>query len=483
MIPVPERAALLTDLYQLTMAYGYWHAGKHEQAAAFNLFFRSAPFDGGYAITAGLHDVVAWLEDFRFQREEIEYLRELKGNDGQPLFSADFLRYLSSLRFTGDLWAMPEGTLAFPHEPIVRVQAPLIQAQLLETALLTLLNFPTLIATKAARVCQAAQGDAVLEFGLRRAQGVNGGLTASRAAYLGGCTGTSNVLAGQRYGIPVKGTHAHSWVMSFATESEAFAAYARALPNNCIFLIDTYDSLAGIKRAVEMGKQLREQGHQMVGIRLDSGDLLSLSLEARRLLDAAGLENASIVASNDLDEHLIHRLKASGARIDVWGVGTKLVTAYDQPALGGVYKLAALGNQDGTWQPKLKLSNDPGKVSNPGLQQVARYTREGEFIGDQIFHEPWGNQGEKISSFYGAGVPLAGAASELLLQPVIEQGRVKGTMPDLEQVRARVQEQLALLPEKYKRLIGAASYPVGLEPQLARLKQDLVKQTKAEQVG
>ncbi len=482
MMTVPERSALLTDLYQLTMAYGYWKAGMHEQEASFNLFFRTPPFEGGYAIAAGLPDVMEWLEGFRFEREDLAYLQSLKGNNGQPLFSPGFLQYLGELTFTGDLLAVAEGTVVFPHEPILRVQAPLIQAQLIETGLLTLVNFPTLVATKASRVCKAAQGDAVLEFGLRRAQGVNGGLTASRSAYLGGCAATSNVIAGQRFGIPVKGTHAHSWVMSFSTEDEAFETYADAMPHNCTFLVDTYDTIDGVKKAIEMGLKLKEKGHEMVGIRLDSGDLLSLSIEARRLMDAAGLESAAIVASNDLDEHSIHRLKASGARINVWGVGTKLATAYDQPALGGVYKLSALKSEDKSWDYKLKLSNDQIKVSNPGLLQVLRYTREGEMIGDLIYHEPLGHTAEKISSFYGASVALEGAEAEVLLKPVIQQGHRIIRLPELEASKQLVADQLAILPEKYQRFIGAASYPVGLDPQLAQMKQDLIKKFQGQTV-
>jgi len=470
-----ERSALLTDLYQLTMAYGYWRAGRHEEEAVFHLFFRRAPFGGSYALAGGLAEVAAFLQSFAFEADDLTYLRSLRGNDGQPLFEAGFIDYLAQLRFSGTLHAMPEGTLVFGHEPMLRYQGPLLLGQLLETPLLTLINFPTLVATKASRVCQAAQGDSVLEFGLRRAQGVNGGLTASRAAYLGGCTGTSNVLAGQRYGIPVKGTHAHSWVMSYEEELAAFEAYAQAMPNNCIFLVDTYDTLQGVRHAIEVGKQLQAQGHRMVGIRLDSGDLRGLSIEARRLLDQAGLTEAAIVASNDLDEYEITRLKATGARIDIWGVGTRLATAKDDPALGGVYKLAALRDQDGAWDFRLKLSNDPIKVSNPGLLQVQRYEREGEWVGDLIYHEPWPMEEERFLSFHGASVSLEGATETALLQPIFEAGKLIYTVPSLATSRQLAQTQLAKLSERYRRLEEAASFPVGLEPRLAQRKQEMIR--------
>ncbi|MEO8270672.1 MAG: nicotinate phosphoribosyltransferase, partial [Aureliella sp.] len=365
--------SLLTDLYQLTMAYGYWKQGKAEQQAVFHLFFRSNPFQGGYAIAAGLGPVLDFVKSFRFFASDVEFLETLTGNDGQPLFEKAFLQYLAELHLALDIDAIPEGTLVFPHEPLLRVRGPILQCQLLETALLNIINFQSLIATKAARIVMSARGDAVLEFGLRRAQGIDGALAASRAAFIGGCAATSNVLAGKQFGIPVKGTHAHSWVMSFDTELEAFGAYAAAMPNNCVFLVDTYDTLDGVRHAITVGNWLRETGHEMVGIRLDSGDLAWLSIEARKLLDAAGLHDATIVASNDLDERLIASLKQQGATIGVWGVGTKLVTAYDQPALGGVYKLGAIEDVTGHWHPKIKLSEQWIKTSTPGIQQVRRY--------------------------------------------------------------------------------------------------------------
>ncbi|MDA1229657.1 MAG: nicotinate phosphoribosyltransferase, partial [Planctomycetota bacterium] len=341
--------SLLTDLYQLTMAYGYWQQGKAEQQAVFHLFFRSNPFKGGFVIAAGLEPALEFIRPFRFKPDDVAFLATITGNDNQPLFEPAFLEYLGQLELTLDIDAIPEGTVVFPHAPLLRVRGPILQCQLLETALLNIINFQSLIATKAARIVMAAQSDPVLEFGLRRAQGIDGALAASRAAYIGGCAATSNVLAGKRFGIPVKGTHAHSWVMSFDTELESFSAYAEAMPNNCVFLVDTYDTLEGIRNAITVGNRLRDSGHSMVGIRLDSGDLAWLSIEARKLLDAGGFQDAAIVASNDLDERLIASLKQQGATIGVWGVGTKLVTAYDQPALGGVYKLGAMMDAAGEW--------------------------------------------------------------------------------------------------------------------------------------
>src|SRR5690349_12637810 len=282
----PGARALLTDLYQITMAYGYWKTGKADQEAVFHLHFRKHPFHGGFTLACGLADSLQYLLRFKFEKSDLDYLAGLKGDDGKRLLAPDFLKYLGRLKLRLDVDAVPEGTVVFPQEPLVRVRGPLLQAQLVETALLNMLNFQTLIATKAARVCLAARGDPVIEFGLRRAQGFDGALSASRAAYVGGCAGTSNVMAGERFGIPVKGTHAHSWVMSFDSERAAFQAYAEAMPNNCIFLVDTYDTLQGVKQAVETGRWLRTQGHELTGIRLDSGDLAWLSIEARKILDA-----------------------------------------------------------------------------------------------------------------------------------------------------------------------------------------------------
>ncbi len=474
----------MTDLYQLTMAYGYWRTGKAEQEAVFHLLFRNLPFGGGFALAAGLEDCVRYLREFRFTRSDLAYLATLKGNDRRRLFAPGFLKYLGRLKLKLDVDAIPEGTAVFPQEPLLRVRGPILHAQLVETALLNLVNFPTLIATKAARVCLAAAGDAVVEFGLRRAQGVDGAMTASRAAYVGGCAGTSNVLAGKVYGMPVMGTHAHSWVMSFASEQEAFGAYADAMPNNGIFLVDTYDSLAGVRKAIEAGKRLRARGHKLGGIRLDSGDLAYLSIKARKLLDAAGFKDAVIVASNDLNEHLIASLKRQGATINVWGVGTMLVTAYDQPALGGVYKLSALRNDDGAWEHKIKISEQAAKATNPGVLQVRRFVKGGEFIGDAIYDEtrPLTKQVTIVSPKEATQRKhfAAEAKFEDLLAPVMRRGKVVGELPGLEKIRARAKEQLASLHPGIKRFENPHQYPAGLEQSLHELKTELILRAKGE---
>src|SRR4051812_31775348 len=369
-LPDPAGSALLTDLYELTMALGYWREGRMEQEAAFHLYFRTAPFRGGYTVACGLEPALEYLEALRFTEEDLAYLATLRGADGLPLFPREFLGFLGAMRLALDVDMVAEGTVVFPNEPLVRVRGPLLQAQLVETALLTHIGFPTLVATKAARMCLAADGGDVVEFGLRRAQGPDGGLSASRAAYIGGCSSTSNVLAGQRFGIPVTGTHAHSWVMVFDDELEAFTAYAEALPNNVVFVVDTYDTLDGVRHAIEVGRRLRERGHRLLGVRLDSGDLAYLSVEARRLLDAAGFTDTAILASNELDEHVITSLRQQGAAITVWGIGTRLATAFDQPALGAVYKLTAVRDAGGAWVPRVKVSEQAAKTTTPGVLQV-----------------------------------------------------------------------------------------------------------------
>jgi nicotinate phosphoribosyltransferase len=479
--------ALLTDLYQLTMAYGYWKLGRAEQRAVFHLSFRKNPFNGGYSVACGLHDAIDLLSSLRFHGDDLEYLASLRGNDDRRLFDPAFLDYLRELRFTCDVDAVPEGTAVFPHEPLVRVTGPILQAQIVETPLLNLLNFQTLIATKASRVCQAARGEPVLEFGLRRAQGVDGGLAASRAAYVGGVAATSNVLAGRLFGIPVRGTHAHSWVMSFDDEPEAFEAYAEAMPNNSVFLVDTYETLQGVRHAVEAGRKLRAAGHEMAGIRLDSGDLAYLSIEARKILDEGGFPGAKILASNDLDEHIITSLREQGAKIDTWGVGTKLVTAYDQPALGGVYKLSAIQDARGTWQYKVKLSEQTAKVSNPGVLQVRRFRAGGEFVADAIYNEPAG-----IPEPATIVDPLdltrrktidRGTSFEDLLVPVFRGGKLVYGAPTLEDVRKRTAAQLAGFHAGVKRFLHPHQYPVGLEKGLFDLKTELVLKARSDRTA
>ncbi len=482
MSDIEATTGLFTDLYQLTMAQGYWQQGRAEDQAVFHLGFRKPPFRGGYAIACGLAQVVELIEKFGYSGAQLEYLASLTGNDGRPLFAPGFLRWLEGLRASVDLDAMPEGTACFAHEPLLRVRGPLAQAQLLETALLTIVNFQTLIATKAARICGAAQGEPVLEFGLRRAQGLDGGLTASRAAYVGGCVGTSNVAAGARFGIPIRGTHAHAWVMAFASEAEAFAAYAAAMPNNCVFLVDTYDTLRGVDRAIAQGLALREAGHELAGIRLDSGDLAELSKAARAKLDAAGFESAAIVASNDLDEYRITALKQAGAKISVWGVGTRLATAYDQPALGGVYKLAALRSDDSQpWRRMVKLSDTPIKTSIPGILQVRRYRRAGAPILDVVYDEELGPPepgaiASDIDPLSDATVPVPDADAEVadLLVPILRAGARVAAPEPTPALRERALAERAALPAAVTRLTDADRYDVALEPRVAELKRSLI---------
>jgi nicotinate phosphoribosyltransferase len=474
--------ALLTDLYQLTMAYGHWKLHRTEDEAVFNLFFRTNPFNGGYVIACGLEYVIDLLEDLKFHEDDLAYLAGLKGNDGNALFEPAFLDYLKTLEFNLDIDALEEGTVVFPQEPLVRVKGPIIQCQLIETSLLNIINFQSLIATKAARVCQAAMGDPVLEFGLRRAQGIDGALMAGRAAYIGGCAATSDVLAGKLFGIPVKGTHSHSWVMSFDTEQEAFDAYARAMPNNCVFLVDTYDTLEGVRKAIETAKQLRRHGHEMVGIRLDSGDLAYLSIEARKLLDAAGFEKAVIVASNELDEHVIENLKQQGATIAVWGVGTKLVTGYDRPALDGIYKLAAIRRPGQEWEYKIKLSEQFSKTNIPGLLNVRRFRNKTNFIADMIYDEQLG-----INNDLTIVDPLdwtrtkniaRGAEFEDLLVPVFRGGKIVYQSPPLQEIRKRTQDQLKSFHSGIKRFLNPHQYPAGLEYKLHEFRNQLVLKAK-----
>ena len=482
-----QSLALLTDLYQLTMAHGYWKLGRSEQEATFHLFFRKPPFAGGFAVTAGIGPALDYLRSFRFDATDIDYLASLSGNDGKRLFEHDFLAFLAGLDLTCDVDAMPEGTLAFAQEPLLRVRGPILQCQILETALLNTINFQTLIATKAARICRATHGEAVLEFGLRRAQGIDGGLAASRAAHIGGCAATSNVLAGKLFGIPVRGTHAHSWVMSFDTEEASFEGYAQAMPNNCVFLVDTYDTIQGVRRAVEVGRRLRARGHEMIGIRLDSGDLAYLSIAARKILDDAGFPDATIVASNDLDERIIESLKAQDARISVWGVGTKLATGYDQPALGGVYKLAALKDAQGVWYPKVKLSEQAIKTTIPGILQVSRFETKDGMVGDMIYDETAGLDDRRVivdatDPTRRKKIPCDAQATDLLT-PVVRGGSIVSEPESLEVIRVRVQSQLAKLHPAIRRFLNPHEYPVGMDIGLHELRDRMIHDLRRSQVS
>lgn len=472
--------ALLTDFYQLTMAYGYWKAGVHENDASFSIIFRRNPFQGGYAICAGLADVIEFINNFTFAQDDIEYLKSLRNE--QVNFPDEFLEYLKKLRFSCDVEAIEEGTLVFPQEPLIRISGPLLQCQLLETPLLNIVNFQTLIATKASRICHAARGEPVIEFGLRRAQGPDGGITASRAAYIGGCVATSNVLAGKKYDIPLRGTHAHSWIMVFPTEIEAFEIYAKAFPNNTIFLVDTYNTLQGVKNAIEVGKKLQLAGHKFLGVRLDSGDLAYLSIEAKKLLDAAGFKDAMILGSNDLNEHIIASLKEQGAKINVWGVGTHLATAYSQPALDGVYKLTAIRSPGEQWQYKLKLSEQVIKISTPGLLKVRRYFDDEYFVADAVYDEQLGISAS--AKIIDPADPLHQLEIKSSLQyvelstPIFQKGKLIYKVPSIHESREKTSTQLSKLHETTKRFLNPHIYPVGLEEKLYELKTKLILEAR-----
>jgi nicotinate phosphoribosyltransferase len=460
------------------MAYGYWKLGLHNREAVFHLIFRKHPFRGNYALAAGLGNVIDFLNNFHFTDTDIAYLKELKAPDGSVLFPEAFLTYLRHLTFTCDVDAIPEGTVVFPHEPLLRIKGPLLQGQLIESTLLNLINFQSLIATKASRVYLAAQGDSVLEFGLRRAQGPDGALSASRAAYIGGCEATSNVLAGKLYDIPVRGTHAHSWVTAFPDELAAFQGYADVMPNNCVLLVDTYDTVLGVKHAILVGKELRKQNAELRGIRLDSGDLGELSRKARVLLDEAGFPETKIIASNSLDEYVIAKLKQEGAPIDIWGVGTNLVTAYDHPALDGVYKLSALRDEKGEWQYKLKLSEQVVKVSNPGIYQIRRYFDEHGSVVDMMYDIELGiSEESEIISFDAPHSSVAikeKVSSEDLLVPIFSQGKLVYEQPTIHQMREQAIAAVANFTKKHKDTL----YFVGLEKTIHEFKKQLINEVR-----
>jgi nicotinate phosphoribosyltransferase len=469
---------LLTDLYQLTMAAGFWHAGIAERQAVFHLFFRKAPFGGQYAVACGLEAVAGYLENLRFSEEDVTYLAGLKGAGDRRLFEDSFLQKLRTFEFVCDVDALPEGSLAYPNVPMIRVSGPLWQAQLVETALLNLVGFATLVATKAARICHTAGGP-VVDFGLRRAQGPDGGLTASRSAWVGGCAGTSNVLAGRLYGIPVKGTHAHSWVMAFPDEDAAFEAWIDAYPHNSILLVDTYDTRVGVRKAVESARELEGRGEKLAGIRLDSGDLAALARDAREALDAAGFEDAAIVASNDLDEYRIEALRHRRAPISLWGVGTRLVTAMDQPSLGVVYKLGALQEADGSWRRVLKRSSEPSKATLPGALEVERWTGplgEPVAIALRDANEAPG-EGDWWDRSREAPSELRPGARESALVAVFEGGRRVWIAPPLWEVRVRARDHLRVLPPAVRKLRGGDPFPVLLSPNLQRRRVELLGET------
>jgi nicotinate phosphoribosyltransferase len=465
---------LVTDFYELTMMQGYLRWGLADCPAVFELFFREIPLQGGYCVAAGLADAVEFLTELRFDEGDIAYLRWLGD------FDDAFLERLRRFRFTGDVDAIPEGTPVFPLEPLLRVRAPLFEAQLVESALLNIVNFQTLIATRAARVCQEAGRDNVLEFGLRRAHGFDGAFSATRAAYVGGCVATSNVEAARHLGIPARGTQAHSWIMAFPDELTAMRRYAETFPDNCVLLVDTYDTLrSGIPHAIQVARELRARGHELKGIRLDSGDLAYLSVEARRMLDEAGFPDVKILASGDLDEWIIRDLKSQGARIDLWGVGTRLVTSHGASALTGVYKLMAL--LDGThWIPRVKLAETPAKSTIPGIKQVWRlYDADGWMMADLITLET-----ETVEP----GRPVTGyhpfldnqfktyegiARAEPLLVPILRGGQFVRALPPLGEIRARTLQLLDRLHPTSRRLLNPHTYKVSLSETLKDLTHRL----------
>ncbi len=472
---------LLTDLYQLTMAQGYWRTGQGKTQACFHAYFRDYPFKGGYAVACGMDQLAELIEDFRFTDGDIDYLASLAAPGGGALFDAGFLEYLRGYRLSVDIDAVPEGTIVFPHEPLVRVTGPIMDCQIIETPLLNCVNFETLIATKAARVCLAAGGRPVAEFGLRRAQGAGGGLWASRAAVVGGCASTSNVLAGKLFSIPVSGTHAHSWVMSFSDELSAFRAYAEEFPNNCVLLVDTYNVEQGIKNAITVGLEMRERGEKLSAIRIDSGDLAWLAKMARRMLDEAGLADCGIVLSNDLDEHTIRSILDEGAPVDSWGVGTKLACAFDQPTLGGVYKLSATrAPGEAAWTDRLKISESAAKLTVPGVLDVRRYyAADGRLAGDMVFDVNAGvGEREVIVDPLDdlRQKNLAGKRYELLLEPLARAGEVvlPADRRDALAAQARARAGLACLDESQKRMLNPHTYPVGLEYGLCERRRALV---------
>lgn len=474
--------SLLTDFYELTMMQGYQATGITNKTVVFDLFYRRNPSGNGFAICAGLEQAIDYIKNLRFSKEDIEYLKSLN------TFNEDFIKYLENFKFSGDIYAIPEGTVVFPHEPLMRITAPIMEAQLIETALLNIINHQSLIATKAARVVWAAEGDPVLEFGLRRAQGPDAGTYGARAAVIGGCVGTSNVLTGRLFDVPVKGTHAHSWVMSFPDEITAFRKYADLFPNACTLLVDTYNTLeSGVPNAIKVFSEMREKGIELknYGIRLDSGDLAYLSKKARVMLDEAGFKDAVISASSDLDENLIASLKLQNAQIHLWGVGTKLITSDDCPAFGGVYKLAAETNENGEFIPKIKLSNNTEKVTNPGIKKIFRIydkntnkikadliTLDDETIDItkplKLFDSSakWKKMTLKPGEYY---------IRELLV-PIFKNGECVYKSPKTMDIKKYCDEELNTLWDEHRRLKNPHIVPVDLSEKLYNLKHELIEE-------
>ncbi|MBO5926862.1 MAG: nicotinate phosphoribosyltransferase [Clostridia bacterium] len=466
---------LLTDLYELTMMNGYYKKGKHNEKVIFDLFFRQNALIT-YSLAAGLEQAIDYILNIKFTEEDISYLR------GLNLFDEDFLEYLKNLKFTGDVYSVPEGTVVFPGEPIFTVVAPVMEAQLIETALLNIINHQTLIASKAAKVCYSAKGDNVMEFGLRRAQGPDAGIYGARASIIGGCNSTSNVLAGKKFDIPVAGTHAHSWVMSFPTEYEAFKAYSEIYPDATLLLVDTYDTLkSGIPNAIRVFNELKAKSKKPLGIRLDSGDLAYLTKKARQMLDDAGYPDAIICASGDLDEKLIQSLKVQGAKINSWGIGTKLITSADMPALGGVYKLAGVINDDGSVTPKIKVSETSAKITNPGFKKIIRIydakTNKSEAdlicLKDEIIDE---SKPLTITHPIETWKKITFTDYKIkeLTAEIVKGGKLVYKMPKLKEIKAYAQSEMNTFWDEYLRIDAPHIFKVDLSDKLLSLKTEML---------
>ena len=472
---------LLTDLYELTMMQGYYEKGQNENGI-FDVFFRQNPCNNGYSVCAGLDQVIDYIKNLHFTYDDVDYLR------GLGIFKEDFLHYLSGFHFSGDIYAIPEGTVVFPKEPLLKVVAPIMEAQLVETAILNIINHQSLIATKTSRIVFAANGDGIMEFGLRRAQGPDAGLYGARAAMIGGCVGTSNVLAGQMFDVPVMGTHAHSWIMSFPDEYTAFKTYAEMYPDNCTLLVDTYDTLkSGVPNAIRVFQEFKDAGKPLIkyGIRLDSGDLAYLSKEARKMLDEAGFPEATICASNDLDEFLLHDLKMQGAAIDSWGVGTNLITSKDCPSFGGVYKLAAIQNEEGEFVPKIKISENTEKITNPGNKTIYRIYEKasGKIKADLIcFADEVIDPKQDLLLFDPMDTwkktKLAGGTYTVreILLPIFKNGECLYKSPTLKEIAAYCREEKDTLWDETKRLFYPHRVYVDLSQKLYAVKQSLLDQ-------
>ena len=472
---------LLTDLYELTMMQGYYEKGQNENVI-FDVFFRQNPCNNGYSVCAGLDQVIDYIKNLHFTYDDVDYLR------GLGIFKEDFLHYLSGFHFSGDIYAIPEGTVVFPKEPLLKVVAPIMEAQLVETAILNIINHQSLIATKTSRIVFAANGDGIMEFGLRRAQGPDAGLYGARAAMIGGCVGTSNVLAGQMFDVPVMGTHAHSWIMSFPDEYTAFKTYAEMYPDNCTLLVDTYDTLkSGVPNAIRVFQEFKDAGKPLIkyGIRLDSGDLAYLSKEARKMLDEAGFPEATICASNDLDEFLLHDLKMQGAAIDSWGVGSNLITSKDCPSFGGVYKLAAIQNEEGEFVPKIKISENTEKITNPGNKTIYRIYEKasGKIKADLIcFADEVIDPKQDLLLFDPMDTwkktKLAGGTYTVreILLPIFKNGECLYKSPTLKEIAAYCREEKDTLWDETKRLFYPHRVYVDLSQKLYDVKQSLLDQ-------